>query len=84
MVSPRPSEPSALSRARRAHGDDAALAQARTEIEGLRLELAAERESAADARAAAAEAQIEVIRHAAEAEARELAERELAEASRHR
>lgn len=55
-----------------AHQDELAIARAK--IEGLRLELAAARETAADAK-------LDAIRHAAETEAREQAERELGEAS---
>jgi len=51
-----------------AHEDE--LSAARAKIEGLRLELAAARETAADAK-------LDAIRHAAETEAREQAEREL-------
>ncbi|MGI8714170.1 MAG: hypothetical protein ACR2NR_13535 [Solirubrobacteraceae bacterium] len=54
--------------------NDSALSGARTELERLRIELAQARETAT-------EAQEEVIREAAEAQAREQAEHELAEAA---
>lgn len=57
-----------------AASDAAALTSAREEIEQLRAQLAQARDSGGDA-------QIDAIRHAAEAEARELAERELAQAT---
>jgi septal ring factor EnvC (AmiA/AmiB activator) len=60
--------------ASQAAGDDIALALAREEIEDLRAALA-------QARDAETQLRIEAVRHAAETEARELAERELAQAA---